>query len=279
MWPWQQPLTGGPDAQRYIYAACGAPVPRPFNLRWFLPASLGTSPRAWWFTWLAAWPIMSIAMFAWVAADHGWQIGLAATLLLAGLPGILGPKVVIPIGVDLPATAIGLIAAALLTIDSPYAVMGAILAATLAGTIKESTPVWVALWCWSPWPLIGLIAPALAALITRPGPDPLGPQFQHIADHPVRTAIAAHTDRWRDAWLMLAPWGVCLAALHSPDWRLFVVLAVAYLQLLVATDTVRLVHHAAGPAMAVAAATTIPTAWLPLAVAAHLFWWRTPERL
>jgi hypothetical protein len=47
----------------------------------------------------------------------------------------------------------------------------------------------------------------------------------------------------------------------------------------VATDTVRLYQHAAGPALAVAAVHTIPTAWLPLACVMHVAWWRTPERI
>ncbi len=43
-----------------------------------------------------------------------------------------------------------------------------------------------------------------------------------------------------------------------------------------ATDTVRLVHAAAGPAVALAAATVIQPAWLPLACVVHLVWWRRP---
>jgi hypothetical protein len=67
--------------------------------------------------------------------------------------------------------------------------------------------------------------------------------------------------------------------LIGADWRLLVVLGVAYAQLLVATDTVRLVHHVAGPAMAVAAAHVIPVEWLLLAVVVHVAWWFAPERI
>jgi hypothetical protein len=42
---------------------------------------------------------------------------------------------------------------------------------------------------------------------------------------------------------------------------------------------VRLIHHAAGPVMAVAAAQTIPVEWLLLACVVHVAWWRTPERI
>ncbi len=76
---------------------------------------------------------------------------------------------------------------------------------------------------------------------------------------------------------MVAPWGVCLAALYYPSWQTVVVLVLAYAQLLVATDTVRLYQTAAGPTVALAAATIIPTQWLPLALALHVCWWNNPK--
>ena len=269
----------GPDAHRYLLLATGNPVPRPFHLRRLLPWLCGTNIRRWWVVYLAAWPIAAAGMFAWRAPIDGWQVALAATALLLALPGILGPRVVIPVGVDLPATALGLVAAALISDGHPARIVAGVLVVCLAASVKETAPVWVALWVWSPWPLLALVVPAVIALIRSPGPDPLGPAYQRISDHPVRTALEHHRGRWRDGWLLVAPWGVTLAALYGPDWRLLVVLAVAHLQLLVATDTVRLVHHAAGPVMAIAAAQVIPTQWLLLAVVAHTFWFRTPERV
>jgi hypothetical protein len=216
-------------------------------------------------------------MLTWrlAAGDH-LAVAAAATVLLLALPGILGPNAVIPVGVDLPATAVILWAGAAWAHD--WHVVAIVLVA-LAATIKETAPVFAALWLWTPWPLLALTVPSIAALVRPSGPDPLGPQFDRIAAQPVRTALEAHRGRWRDAWLMVAPWGACLAALYQPDWRIVAVLAIASAQLLVATDTVRLVHHAAGPALAAAAAATIPTAWLPLVLVAHTFWWRTPERV
>jgi hypothetical protein len=269
----------GPDATRYIHAAMGHPVPRPFHLRVALPWLCGTQGLRWSIVWLSSWPIAALGMFAWRAPIDGWQIALAATAFLLALPGILGPVAVIPVGVDLPATALGLLGAALLADGHPARIAAGVMVVCIAATIKETTPVWVALWTWSPFALIALIVPAVIAIVRKPGPDPLGGEFQHIANHPVATALEHHQGRWRDAWLMVAPWGVTLAALIGVDWRLLVVIAVAHLQLLVATDTVRLVQHAAGPAVAVAAAQVIPTQWLLLAVVAHTFWFRTPERI
>jgi hypothetical protein len=149
----------------------------------------------------------------------------------------------------------------------------------LAASVKESAPVFAALWLWSPWPLIALVLPALWHLFNKPGPDPLGARFDAIAAHPVRSSMTAHAGRWRDGWLMVAPWGACAAALYQPTWQLAATLVVAYGLLLVATDTVRLYQHAAGPVIAATAASVLPPAWLPLILAAHVVWWRTPERI
>lgn len=274
-------ITGrlGPDARRYLAAASGTPVPRPFHLRWLLPYCCGSSLQAWWWVWASSWPVAGAAMFAWIAPQHGWQIALAAVALLLALPGIVGPNVVIPVGVDLPATAVTLIGVALIAVDDPWRITAGVLVLVGAATIRETAPVWAALWLWSPWPLLALVAPLIAHLVRKQGPDPLGERFQLIADHPVRSALEHHAGRWRDAWLLVAPWGACLAALIGANWQLVVVLIVAYLQLLVATDTVRLIHHAAGPPMAFAAAHVIPIQWLLLVCVVHAVWWRAPERV
>jgi len=270
----------GPDAARYLAAAEGRLVPRPFHLRVALPFACGANLRAWWVVHLASWPLLAGGLFAWrLSVGDGWQVAIAVCVLLCALPGILGPSVVIPVGVDLPATALAVWACFLASLGHPGGIAAGVIVVACAASVKESAPVWAALWAWCPWLLIGLAVPAVVSFVRKPGPDPLGPRFQEIADHPIRTALAAHRGRWRDAWLMVAPWGVCLAALVEPDWRLLVVLAIAHLQLLVATDTVRLVAHAAGPTMAVAAAQVIPAQWLVLACVAHVFWWRVPERV
>jgi hypothetical protein len=262
-----------------LLAAQGEPVPRPFHLRVLLPWACGTNRRFWWAAHLASWPVAALAMFAWRAPIDGWQIALAAAALLLALPGILGPSVVIPVGVDLPATALALVGVALISDGHPARITAGVIVMCFAAATKETTPIWAALWLWSPWPLVALAIPAVVALVRTPGPDPLGPTFQRIADHPIKTALEHHQGRWRDGWLLVAPWGVTLAALIGADWRLLVVLVVAHLQLLVATDTVRLVQHAAGPVMAVAAAHVIPTHWLLLACVAHVVWFRKPERV
>lgn len=270
----------GPDALRYLAAGAGTPVSRPFHLRWLLPWLCGESVTAWWRTWIVSWPLLAGGMVCWrLAAGDDWRVALAAGALLLGLPGILGPTAVIPIGVDLPATALSVWAAFLFELGHPAQQGAGVVVLLGAASIRETQPVWVALWTWSPLPLVALAAPLVRSIVVKPAADPLGAQFQAIADHPIRAALVAHHGRWRDGWLLVAPWGVCLAALYQPGWPLLVLLAVTYLQLLVATDTVRLLHHAAGPVMAATAAAVVPPAWLLLAVVAHVVWWRTPERI
>lgn len=267
----------GPDAARYWHAAVGGQVPRPFHLRWLLPQLCGHDLRRWWAVWVSGWVLAAAGVIGWQrAAGADWWPSVAAAVLLVALPGFLGPSVTIPVGVDIPATGVAVCGVALCA--QGWWVSGVAVIA-VAACIRETSPAWAALWLWSPWPLLVLAVPVVVHLLRRPGPDPLGPKFQAIADHPVRSSLQYHAGRWRDGWLMVAPWGICLAALYSPDWRLLVVLVVAYAQLLLATDTVRLYSHAAGPALAVAAVAVIPVAWLPLALAAHVVWWRTPERV
>jgi len=276
-------VTLGPDAVRYIHLAHGTKVPRPFCWRWLLPKLCGPELTAWRVVRTMSWVVLAGATFWW-AHNNGFAVGqaIAISAMLLALPGITGPDEVNPVGVDLPATALAVLAAAMFDGNQPWWLIAAFICLAVSATIKETTPIFVALWCWSPIPLAALVIPALRAGWVRwrhlEGVDPLGPDFQRIADHPVRAGIDAHRN-WRNAWVMVAPWGVCLAALYRPSWPLAAALAVAYLQLLVATDTVRLVHHAAGPVMAAAAVNNIPTAWLVLATVMHVFWLYNPERV
>lgn len=265
----------GPDSSRYWIAGQGLPVARPFHLRWLLPAVCRTSPRRWWVVWALSWPVLAGGTWL-LASDLGWQRAMLAAVLVAALPGVWGPSVVRPVGVDLPAMALGAMAAGMAVHGLVWPAVGLVL---VAACVKESAPVWAALWAWNPVLLLGLVVVVFTACVVKPGLDEVtaNPNLRRVHDHPVRTAFEHRQGRWRDAWLWVAPWGVCLAALYQPDWRVLVVVAVAHLQVLVATDTVRLVHTAAGPAVAVAAASVIPGPWLLVAGVAGVFWWRQME--
>jgi hypothetical protein len=184
--------------------------------------------------------------------------------------------VVRPVGVDLPALALSLWSVALLELGFWPA---AVVLALAAGAVKETSPVFAALWSWNPLLLVGLIAPAVRALVARPALDEvtMTPSLLHVHEHPFRSALEAHRARARDGWLWLAPWGATLAALTRPSWWLVATLVAAHAQLVVATDHVRLVHTAAGPVLALVAAQALPGHLLVLAVAGSFFWWRRPE--
>jgi hypothetical protein len=182
----------------------------------------------------------------WWAADLGWERAAAAAVLLLALPGVWGPQVVRPVGVDLPAMAVAIMAVACFE-HGLWPV--AVLLILVAASIKETAPVFAAVWAWHPIMLIGLIVPAVVWFVRKPQIDQVTaqPLLRRVYEHPVITAMEAHRGRWRDAWLMVAPWGATLAALYRPSWQTLLILVLAYAQLLVATDTVRLLHTAAGP--------------------------------
>ena len=268
----------GPDAKRYLIAGAGQPVAKPFHLRWFLPWMCGDDVRRWWGVWWSSWPLLAVSMcvLGWLSSGS-WWVGAAAAALVCTLPGVYGPSVVRPVGVDLPAMALTVAGVVGIHLGGVAVVPGLVLIG-VAAAVKESSPVWAACLAWSPLPLAMLAVPLVAHLVRKPGMDPVTLQFKHIHDHPVRSAWAFHADQWRDAWLMVAPWGACVAALYAPSWQVAVVLVLAYAQLLVATDTVRLYQTAAGPTLALVAASVVPLPWLALVVALHVCWWR-PERI
>lgn len=272
--------TVGPDGWRYWHMGNGGQAPMPFVLRWLLPAVCRQAARRWWVAWWCSWPVAAAGM-AWWSWNRGagWPVVGASVGLLLGLPGVLGPRVTRPVGVDLPALALGLVAAGAWSQGWWWLALPLVL---VAACVRETAPVWLALWIWSPLPLVALLAPLVRRLTVRPGLDPLTEQHEvlrRVHKHPFRSAVEHRAGRGRDAWLWVAPWGACLAALWSPSWWLVAVLVVAHVQLVVATDTVRLLHTSAGPVMAIVAAETIPPSWLLPVVVAHWFWWLKAERV
>ncbi len=269
----------GPDAARYLLAGDGHRVVAPFNVRWLLPTVCRTSMRRWWVVWFASWPLLASGAALWARlSGFDWVQAAAVAVLLVALPGVLQPVSTHPVGVDLPAMALSMWSAVCFAAGQP--IVGLAVAVVAVG-VKEQAAVWVALWAWSPLPLLALAAVAVAYLVRRPTLDRVtssNPTLRAVHDHPVRTALEHRQQQggWRNAWLMVAPWGVTLAALLDPSPWLIAAVVVAYLQLLVATDVVRLYQVVAGPVVCLAAAQVIPTQWLLLAVVVHVVFWRPP---
>jgi hypothetical protein len=261
-------------------AGAGHQVVRPFHLRWGLPALCGANLRAWWAVWITSWIVLGVSTVGWAFARGLTPAQACLTgVLLLGLPGILGPGVSIPVQVDLPATALTMLGVALAVTGHPIWIVVGIMVIMVASSVRETAPICAALWLWSPWPLIALVVPLIIAIVRKPAASSGIPEWDRITAHPFRTSLEYHAGRWRDARLMILPWGVCLVGLYALDWRLAIILGIAYAQLLIATDTVRLYQHVAGPALAITAAALIPDAWVPLAMIGHLFWIWKPERI
>lgn len=244
-----------PDGNFYLRAAAGLPVPRPYNRRWLLARMLGPNPRRW-----AQCTHASLALTpgaAWLffgAMGLGGAERLFAVALLCALPGVRACSLRFPVLLDAPSFLVALLLA-WAACAAPWWVVLSL--ALLGGATRETVPVFAALWSWSPWPLVGLLAVGW----TRPAARTDIPWLTH----PVREALALRRALGWDGVLYLRPFGAALAGLVGCSWQCAATCAVAAAQLLAAQDTIRLTVWA-GPVLVLGAAKVIPAAWWPLAV-------------
>ena len=267
----------GPDAERYRMMSAGTAVSMPFHLRWLLPQIL-KSQSSWWAVWWGSFPLAAVGMFFWAISDGmQWQHAAAAAVLLVALPGLTGVR---PTEVSLPAMAVSTVAAACFAQGWWPA---GIVIVMLASTIKESSAIWVAAWTLNPIALIGLVAPLVRMIVSKADPHDAVtdsvPVLQRVRDHPLVSSLEHHRGHWRSGWLLVAPFGACLAGLVRPSAAVVVTLVGVVAQLLLTTDLQRLMQTSAGPILALSAADVIPTEWLLLACVLHVVWWRDPVRL
>jgi hypothetical protein len=255
-----------PDGGRYLAMARGESVPMPFHLRWLLPWLCGGV--AW--RWVAAtWLGMAalVAGTCLLGLQHGLNQGeaLVAGALVAGLPSLRFAAQA-PVLVDMPGLA-SAVWAAVLWHPYPYAAVALVV---LGAAISEKAPIWASVFAWSPWLLLALSLPLSRRLLFDPGEVEPGDPLRDTLLHPVRTGIAWHRGKWANPMVMVAPWGACLAVVLFPTPPVLVALAVAYAQLLLATDSVRLYQQAA-PMVAIYAAASIPAQWAVPVLLAHWF--------
>lgn len=235
-----------PDGVRYLTAAT-RPVAKPFHLRWLLPKILGDNQARW--AWTSRLAVIALCPLAWWYTSSPWMAACAL------LPGVFY-NWHHPVLVDAPAMAVALLAACLFP-DYPAA---AVAVTVIGATIRETVPVWVAIYAWSAWPLFALVAVVLR-WSQRAGDDPAG--YGHLLAHPIRSAWQAHRTTWLDPAVMVLPWGALLLGVMAPSWQLAAALAASYGQLIIATDSVRL-YQWAWPVLALATVTAVPPVWLPL---------------
>jgi hypothetical protein len=257
------------DGDRYLTMGRKQAVPYPFQLRWLVPLMCSDSLTRWRISTdlhLVALPVVtSVYIGHWVRDPAAVIVG---GLLVCGFPGIWHNNIRRPVLVDPPALTWA-VAAAVLS-QQGWAV-AAVAVAMVGACMKETAPVFAAAFALDPLLVIGLLTPAVRAILTRPGPDTHNSKA--LAD-PLGSARAAHADRLFDPVVMLAPWGAGLLAVFTTQGHIVAVLVLSlvlgYAQLATAVNTVRL-YQWAGPAVALAATSVIPPGWAPAVLLVHLF--------
>lgn len=221
------------------------PRPSPFHLRWLLPTICGQSRMAW---SAATWGGL-------VAASVLFPGDLWALALFACSPWYRFIATV-PVTTDGAALAFALSA----TRDSGWFAVPIALA---GGAVAERVPVWQALYTLRPeYAYVGLCAVLVA--------------WKWISSVPRDGESAVATGRARAVRLsniemLVLSWGAGGAALLAP-WSVHeaVIVAVAYGQMLLAWDTVRMIGWAA-PVIYPKAVSIIPARFLPAAVVLSWF--------
>jgi hypothetical protein len=254
-----------PDSRRYVSMAEGRGAPRPFCYRWLLPAVCGAS--------LVRWRVASVfgvllTCIGIVSLCQTWWQALAGVIVFVALP-MTEFNLRNPVLTDSLSLGLATVSAALFVNDL---VVPAVLVACVAGMVKESAPVFAALFAFSPWLLLALIPVLVRMVVVKPGIDVVtGPGIEDTLLHPFRTGVRFHKAMvLKRSEYLIAPWGGLLIALTVVDVRLALCLVVAYGQLLIATDTVRLYQWCA-PLVIVYAVACVPAPWLLLLVLSVVF--------
>lgn len=248
-----------PDGIRY-FAASERRVARPFHYRWLIPTLCGRSETNW--RAVRTVSLLGLPAAAFWYGGTGWR-GLFVAALATGCAGIWKFAWDHPVLVDAPALTLAVVSAGAAVHHWWWL---CVITACLAGMTKETSPLFAALFAWSPLPLIGFL-PVCVRAVMRSGPDVLDEENAWILAHPFRASRKYHAGFPPAAWIL--PWGVCLMGLGHPSWQLAAVLAAAYAQCVVATDTVRL-YQWAYPMLAVAASQTVDPRWFLPLIALHV---------
>jgi hypothetical protein len=227
---WQSDINPCQDGARYT---SGKPQPTPFHRRFHAwPANLLTVV-----TWLS---LVAIA-----AMMGTWQ----RAALLMTLPGIW-MIAVMPTTVDAPAMALAYASSILL----PVSPVAAILLSCVAGAIHERGPFFAALYCWSPWPLIGLVAVQWWAKQAPRDPDSPDLADVLVGHKSMLSAALAHrpyVDLLGEGGLIWSMRGVLpIAAYQGASWQAWVTFGLAFASRIVATDAARCLMWAAPPLVA-----------------------------
>lgn len=253
-----------PDGLRYFAMARGEGAPKPYHYRWLLPRLLGEDKKKW--------RAVSLGSLAGMVPAMRWLTGRwAPGLFVFTLDGVAGTAHRYPVLTDAPAMLAAIMAAAA-TRQKRWTL--AVVLSVLAGTMKESSPVFAATYSTNLLPLVGLISPAVMAMI-EPGDDIPGEGFSHdCLTHPVWAAWWKRRGQAVDWKLWVLPWGGLLAGLRG-DFRTVSTVVASHAQCVAAVDTERLTQWA-WPVLAENTVDVMGKSW-PVALTAGWFNpWRTP---
>lgn len=241
-----------PDGRQYTNMAT---APRPFCLRWLVPAICRTDVTRWKVSTMVSLAV-SAGLCGAIASASGLGLGRAvfASALFCGLGGLFHVNAVLPVLVDAPAFAVMLAAVLASTLGMTWL---AVILVLIGATIKETVPLFAAAATLNPWLLLGLVPAAMAFYLTR-----------HRSQAP--WGFKAQVPKLLDARVMILPWGGCLAALYAPTAPVVLSLTLGYALLLLVTDSTRVYQWAAAP-LILGAASVIPDAWLLPVAIAHLW--------
>lgn len=255
------------DGRRYLAMGIGSKVEAPFCRRLFLPMLLGGKPRRWYYTNAIILIAIGPLLTCWLLLSGATPLQtIYGVVLFIGLIGAFKLGIDEPVMVDSAAHAVTLLLCIGVAAGVPIWLL--VTGSLLASSIKESTPIFAAAISGQPWLLVGLAGYGIIC-------------YWRLRDSGARRGIAhdfryIRTRRgWRffDPPSMLGAWGVALPlALLHPSALLWIGLAIAYGQLFLATDTLRLSQYAF-PVVILAAVTTPfiwPALW-GLLLVLHLF--------
>ena len=244
-----------PDGQRYL-ASVKQRVARPFHLRWLLPFLLKDNVENWAKTSRGA--VIAIAILSAIYCHNPWMV------VIGFLPGIEF-NWRYPVLVDAPAMALALLAA----VVAPHSIWLAIIISLISGCVKETAPLWAAIYAWNPFLLIGLVVVGIRWL-QKQGEDVLDEHNLWILQHPIQASRMYNKGRWTDPFFMLTPWGGIILGAGSVSAQVVTALVAGYGQILLATDVVRLYQWAA-PVLALGITDYLPLWVTPFVALSVIF--------
>lgn len=225
LYAYQDGVNPSQDGARYT---SGTPQPSPFHRRFH------------------AWPARLLMVLTWlsVAASAAMLGTPARALMFLTLPGVW-MVVVMPTTVDGPAMMLAL-ASSLLWPSHPAL---ALCCSAMSGAIHERGPCFAAIYAWSSWPLLGLIAVqwwAKKGVPNHTSPELADRLVGHKSTLATMLAHRPHVDLLNDGGLVWALRGIPLwAAYVGAPVQAWVALGVAFVSRLVGTDTARCLVWAA----------------------------------